>query len=290
MKSVVGRLLFYLTLLACGLATLPARAQEGPLENTPPKDSTPEDIIKRFAAKETEFAKARDQYTYRQDVKVQTLDGETVTGEYHEVFDVVFNDQGKRIENVVFAPQSSLEQGGLSMDQGDFEDIRHRMPFVLTNEDLPEYNILYVGQQQEDQLNCYVFDIAPKQIEGKKRYFQGRIWVDDHDFQIVKTYGKSVPDVRKKHGNEENLYPKFTTWRQQIDGLYWFPVYTRADDVLHFKMQDVHIREIIKYQDYRRFGSNVKILYEGKEIPKGQKTPDQKPDQKKPDDPNAPQK
>jgi hypothetical protein len=164
------------------------------------------------------------------------------------------------------------------------------MPFVLTNEDLPEYNILYVGQQQEDQLNCYVFDIAPKQIEGKKRYFQGRIWVDDHDFQIVKTYGKSVPDVRKKHGNEENLYPKFTTWRQQIDGLYWFPVYTRADDVLHFKMQDVHIREIIKYQDYRRFGSNVKILYEGKEIPKGQKAPDQKPDQKKPDDPNAPQK
>ena len=158
------------------------------------------------------------------------------------------------------------------------------------SEDLPEYNILYVGQQQEDQLHCYVFDIAPKKIEGKKRYFQGRIWVDDHDFQIVKTYGKSVPDIRKKHGNEENLYPKFTTWRQQIDGLYWFPVYTRADDELHFKMQDVHIREIIKYQDYRRFGSNVKILYEGKEIPKGQKTPDQKPDQKKPDDPNAPQK
>jgi hypothetical protein len=286
MKPVVGRLLFGLTLL-CGLA-LPLCAQEGPLENNPPKDATPEDIIRRFAAKETEFAKARDQYTYRQDVKVQTVDGETVTGEYHEVFDVIFNDQGKRMENVVFAPQSSLEQGGLSMDQGDFEDIRHRMPFVLTNADLPEYNILYVGQQQEDQLNCYVFDIAPKQIEGKKRYFQGRIWVDDHDFQIVKTYGKSVPDIRKKHGNEENLYPKFTTWRQQIDGLYWFPVYTRADDELHFKMQDIHIREIIKYQDYRRFGSNVKILYQGKEIPKGEKPQDQKkPDEK---DPNAPQK
>ena len=283
-------MLFSLTLLACGLLAVPALAQEGPLQNTPPKDATPEDIITRFAAKETDFAKARDQYTYRQDVKVQTLDGDTVTGEYHEVFDVVFNDQGKRIENVVFAPQSSLEQGGLSMDQGDFEDIRHRMPFVLTTEDLSQYNILYVGQQQEDQLNCYVFDIAPKQIEGKKRYFQGRIWVDDHDFQIVKTYGKSVPDIRKKHGNEENLYPKFTTWRQQIDGLYWFPVYTRADDELHFKVQDVHIREIIKYQDYRRFGSNVKILYEGKEIPKGQKPSDQKPDQKKPDDPNTPQK
>lgn len=288
MKSAPGRLLFCLTLLACGLAALPVRAQEGPLENIPPKDATPEEIIQRFSAKEAEFAKARDQYTYRQEVKVQTLDGETVTGEYKEVFDVMFDDKRRRMENVVLAPQSTLEQGGLSMDQGDFEDIRHRMPFVLTTEDLPQYNILYVGQQQEDQVHCYVFDIAPKQIEGKKRYFQGRIWVDDHDFQIVKTYGKSVPDIRKKHGNEENLYPKFTTWRQQIDGQYWFPVYTRADDELHFKMADIHIREIVKYEDYKRFGSNVKILYEGKEIPKGEKPPEQKkPDEK---DPNAPQK
>jgi hypothetical protein len=278
--------MFGLTLLACGLAALPLHAQEGPLDTSPPQGTTPEEIIQRFSAKETEFAKARDQYTYRQDVKVQTLDGDTVTGEYKEVFDVMFNDQGRRIENVVFAPQSSLEQGGLSMDQGDFEDIRHRLPFVLTAGDLPQYNVIYVGQQQEDQLHCYVFDMAPKQIEGKKRYFQGRIWVDDHDFQIVKTYGKSVPDIRKHHGDEENLYPKFTTWRQQIDGLYWFPVYTRADDELHFKAGDIHIREIVKYEDYKRFGSNVKILYEGKEIPKGEKPPDpKKPDDKSPDSP-----
>jgi hypothetical protein len=272
--------MFSLSLLACGLAVVPARAQEGPLDSTPPTGTTPEEIIKRFTAKETEFAKARDQYTYRQDVKVQNIDGDTVKGEYHEVFDVMFNDQGRRIENVVFAPQSSLDASGLSMDQGDFEDIRHRLPFVLTEADLPQYNVIYVGQQQEDQLHCYVFDMAPKQIEGKKRYFQGRIWVDDHDFQIVKTYGKTVPDIRKKHGDEENLYPKFTTWRQQIDGLYWFPVFTRADDELHFKQGDIHIREIVKYEDYQRFGANSKILYQGKEIPKDQKP--QTPDQKKP--------
>jgi hypothetical protein len=286
MKSVALRLFICLTVLACGLATLPARAQEGPLENTPPAGTTPEDIIKRFAAKETEFAKARDQYTYRQDVKVQTLDGSTVDGEYHEVFDVMFDDKGHRIENVVFAPQSSLTK--IFMSQEDFQDIRHRLPFVLTEEDLPEYNILYVGQQKEDELECYVFDIAPKKIEGKKRYFQGRVWVDNHDFQIVKTYGKTVPDIREKHGNQENLFPKFTTWRQQIDGQYWFPVYTKADDELHFKMEDVHIKEIVKYEDYKRFGSNVKILYQGKEIPKDAKPPDQK----KPDDknPNSSQK
>jgi hypothetical protein len=280
---LVGRpLLLPLALLAMipfalTLAAVPLAAQEGPLENTPPKDTTPEEIITRFAAKEKEFKLARDQYTYRQDVKVQVVDGETVNGEYHEVYDVLFDDKGKRMENVVFAPQSSLEQGGLSMDQGDFEDIRHRLPFVLTSDEIPEYNILYVGQQKEDELNCYVFDIAPKQIVGKKRYFQGRIWVDDHDFQIVKTYGKGVPDmVASKRGKEEHLYPKFTTWRQQIDGQYWFPVYTKADDELHFKTGDIHIKEIVKYEDYKRFGTNVKILYEGKELPPGQKPPDQK--------------
>src|SRR5579864_1667070 len=281
MKSVPARLLFCVALLASSLAILPANAQEGPLENTPPTGTTPEDIIKRFAAKETEFAKARDQYTYRQDVKVQTVDGETVDGEYREVFDVMFDDKGHRIENVVFAPQSSLTKNFMS--QEDFQDIRHRLPFVLTDEDLPEYNILYVGEQKEDELECYVFDIAPKKIEGKKRYFQGRVWVDNHDFQIVKTYGKTVPDIREKHGNQENLFPKFTTWRQQIDGQYWFPVYTKADDELHFKMEDVHIKEIVKYQDYKRFGSNVKILYEGKEITKDAKPQDQKkPDEQKP--------
>ncbi len=286
-----GRIALCLALLACGLAPQFLLAQEGALENTPPKDVTPEEIIKRFAAKETDFAKARDQYTYRQDVTVETLDGETVDGQYHEVFDVMFDDKGHRMENVVFAPQSSLQK--IYMSREDMEDIRHKLPFVLTTEDLPEYDILYVGQQQEDELRCYVFDIAPKKIEGKKRYFQGRVWVDDHDFQIVKTYGKTVPDIRPKHGDQENLFPKFTTWRQQIDGQYWFPVYTKADDELHFKLEDVHIKEIVKYQDYKRFGSNVKILYQGKEIEKGNQKPDpNKPDQTKPDpnSQNPPQK
>jgi hypothetical protein len=297
MTRPVCSFLFFTTLAACALLCSPLAAQEGALENTPPTGITPEEIIQRFAAKEKEFKEARDHYTYRQDIQVKTLDGNTPTGEYHEVFDVLFDDKGRRIENVVFAPQSSLEQGGLSLDEGDVQDFRNRLPFVLTSDEIPEYNILYVGQQSEDQLHCYVFDIAPKQIVGKKRYFQGRIWVDDHDLQIVKTYGQAVPEIRdtKKRGNKtEHLYPKFTTWREQIDGKYWFPTYTRADDTLHFNLNDIHIREIVKYEDYKRFGSSVKILYQGQEIPKtdqkDQKTPDQNPDQKKPDAPQSPQK
>jgi len=247
--------------------------QEGPLNSAQPANITPEQIIQRFAAKEKEFKEAREQYTYRQSVTVQTLDGDTVTGEYKEVFDVAYDDKGHHLENVVFAPQSTLDNGGISMSPEDLDDIRHRLPFVLTSDEVGEYDILYVGQQQEDELHCYVFDMAPKKIEGKKRYFQGRIWVDDHDFQIVKTFGKTVPDFHKK--NNENLFPKFTTWRQLVDDKYWFPVYTKADDMLHFKLNDVHIREIIKYEDYKRFGANTRITYEGKEIPKP--SPDQKP-------------
>ena len=279
MKSVPRHLL--LAAVVTAFAALPAFCQEGPLDKSEPKGITSDEIIQRFASKEKEFKEARDHYTYRQSVKVQTPeDG----GTYQEVFDVVFDDQGKRLENVVFAPQTSLQI--LQMSPEDLDDIRHRLPFVLTSDEIPEYQILYVGQQQEDELHCYVFDIAPKEIVGKKRYFQGRIWVDDHDFQIVKTYGKTVPDIRKKKG-QENLFPKFTTWRQQVDGKYWFPVYTKADDVLHFQgpAGDVRIIEIVKYEDYKRFGSNVKITYNGEEIQKDDKGQQKKPQDQQPQQP-----
>ena len=272
------RLVLFLlsTIFTLSLAVPAALAQEGPLDKSEPKGISVDEIIKRFAAKEREFREARDQYTYRQDVKVMTLDGDTADGMYQQVFDVTFDDKGHKTKNVVFAPQSTLQRIG--MTQEDMDDIENRLPFVLTSDEIPEYDILYVGQQKQDELNTYVFDIAPKQIVGKKRYFQGRIWVDDHDFQIVKTFGKTVPDIRKKKG-DENLFPKFTTWREQIDGKYWFPTYTRAEDTLKFSMGDVKIREIVKYTNYKRFGSKVKITYEGQEVQKGEekKPPEQQP-------------
>jgi hypothetical protein len=255
---------------------------EGPLNPAKPTGITTEEIIQRFAAKEKDFKLAREHYTFRQSIKVQAMDGDTVKGEYQETFDVLTDDKGKRMENVVFAPQSSIEEGGLSITKEDLDDLRNKLPFVLTSDEVNEYDILYVGQQQQDELHTYVFDIAPKQIEKGKRYFQGRIWVDDHDFQIVKTNGKTVPDIRKKKG-EENLFPSFTTWREQIDGRYWFPTYTLADDTLHFSTQDIRIREILHYEDYKRFGSSAKIIYEGKEIDKAPKPAEPgKPDDKKP--------
>jgi hypothetical protein len=279
-QSRSARLTFPLLLSLAALfsALLPAlmlsqsaHAQEGTLDKSEPKEITVEAIIKRFAAKEKEFKEARDQYTFRQDVKVMTLDGDTPDGNYQQVFDVTFDDKGRKVKNVVFAPQPTLQR--IQMTEEDIDDIENRLPFVLTADEIGEYDILYVGQQKQDELNTYVFDVAPKQIVGKKRYFQGRIWVDNKDFQIVETYGKTVPDIRKKKGNE-NLFPKFTTWREQIDGQYWFPTYTRAEDTLKFSMGDIKIREIIKYTNYKRFGSKSKIIYEGKEVEKAQPKPE----------------
>src|SRR6202051_77291 len=85
-----------------------ARAQEGALDKSEPKGITVEEIIKRFAAKEKAFREAREQYTYRQDVKVMTLDGDTIDGTYQYVFDVTFDDKGRKFKNVVYAPQTTL--------------------------------------------------------------------------------------------------------------------------------------------------------------------------------------
>jgi hypothetical protein len=229
----------------------------------------PEEIIKQFAAKESEFQKALNHYTYRRTAKVQTVDDDNkVDGEYYEVDDVIFDPSGARMEKVVFAPQNTLER--VQMSPSDLSDIQRGYPFVLTAEDIGQYDVKYVGRQKVDEVDCYVFDVSPKVIEKKKRYLLGRIWVDSTDLQIVVTNGRMVPDDTRK--GSEDLHPPFMTWRQQVDGHYWFPVYTRGEGVLHFSggsgymAQDVHIRDIIKYSDYKRFGSTTKIIYDGQDI------------------------
>src|SRR5713101_353644 len=204
-----------LWLIAAFAPARAALAQEGPLVTDPLKGTTSQEIIQKFTAKEKEFKNARKRCTYRQAVKMQALDGESVTEEYQQVADVRLDESGKKVKTIVLAPQPTM-----ILTPEDAEDIESRLHFTLSTDELPEYNVSYVGQQQQDDLRCYVFDVAPRQIEKNQRYFQGRIWVDDRDLQIVKMAGKSVPDIiRKKKG--QNLFPKFTTYRELIGGKYW---------------------------------------------------------------------
>ena len=218
-----------------------------------------EEIIRRFSEKEKQFKIARGNYTYRQDVKVQELDGnDRVTGEYNLVSDITFDPSGKRTERIVKAPPVSLKR--LSMTPEDLQDLKEIQPFVLTSDDIGKYNLKYLGREKIDEISCYSFDVSPKKMEKGQRYFEGKIWVDDQDFQIVKTYGKAVPDLRGGGKDQENLFPKFETYREQVDE-FWFPTYTRANDTLQFTGGPIRMREIIKYDNYKKFQAAVKLTF-----------------------------
>lgn len=248
----------------CLLVFAGPQGQQAPADSPAISQAAPsvpvDDIIRRFAAREKEFKIARDNYTYRQTVRVQELDEfGNKGGEYQLQEDVIFTPQGKRIEKVTYAPQSTLRR--ISLSPEDDQDLRSIQPFVLTSDDVGKYNIKYLGRQKVDEITTYVFYVSPKTIEKGQRYFEGQIWVDDQDLQIVKTYGKAVPDIRK--GKNENLFPRFETYREQIDGKYWFPTYTHADDTLQFQTGPVRIRMIVRYEDYKYFGALSTIKYEG---------------------------
>ena len=249
---------FLFSLLLVSL-TLPAEAgkQEGGLRDEQPPVSV-EEIIEKFAAKESEFRLARGNYTYRQDVKVQELNAvDRVIGEYHMISDILFEPGGRdRTEKVVYAPLNTLE--GIVLTPQDLDDIRDIQPFVLTTEDLELYDVEYLGKELIDEIDTYVFQVGPKVIEEDERYFEGQIWVDDLDLQIVKTFGKAVPDI--VDGDQENLFPRFETYREQIDD-YWFPTYTRAVDTLNFSNGPKKIRQIIRYENYKRFLADVSLTF-----------------------------
>lgn len=227
-----------------------------PLDTAQPENISSSDLIQKFLAGEDRVESARAHYAYTQNVLVQTLDGNSVDGQFHQVTSVSYDDKGKRLENVSFAEQSTLR--GIQLSANDQEDIRVFMPWVLTSELAPQYTITYMGRQHVDDLDTYVFHVVPKKEEKNKRYFEGRVWVDNRDLQVVKLCGKSLPEAAKakKKNQSVEVSPTFVTYRQIVDG-NWFPVYSRIDDTLTFGTESVHVREIVKFTDYKRAGTTT---------------------------------
>ena len=221
-----------------------------------------EDIINKFAQHESDFKLARENYTYSQEVLVEDVSPNP--GDYQLDSEIVFTPQGRRYENITYAPAPSLHDFSLSPE--DMKDLENIQPFVLTAEDLPKYDIEAAGTEKLDELNTYKFCVGPKRIEKNQRYFQGTVWVDGRDLAVVKTDGKAVPDILT--GGNQNLFPRFVTYRENIEGTFWFPTYTHADDFLHFTQGDVHIRMTVRYKNYKRFGSTIQ-LGQSREIPGG---------------------
>jgi hypothetical protein len=232
------------------------------------RSGAPEDtarIIRAFTQKESEFRKALNEYGFTREAVIQTLAwGGQISGEYSRTSRFVFDDSGNRFEKIVRFPIPTVKD--ITVTPEDIEDLGGVQAFALESSKINEYDFAYVGKEKIDELNLYVFDVTPKILADQKRldalkksksperYFQGRIWVDDQDYQIVKARGKGVPEF-------EQRFPTFETYREQVDGKYWFPTYSYADDELTFKNgSSVHVRMRIKYKDFERLKGKVTII------------------------------
>ena len=233
-----------------------ALAQQSEVLSTPLSQAEIDRIVAAFTAKETEFRKALNNYSFRRDATVQTIGvGDQVTGEYRRVSLFTFDDQGNRYEKITFFPISAIS--GI-VTQEDLDDLGGIQPFALEPSKISSYNFRYVGKEKIDELTLYVFDVTPRVAPDPKktreRFFTGRIWVDDRDLQIVKTKGKGLPETKI------NKFPIVETYREHIDGRYWFPTYSYADDELFFDNgETLHIRMQVKYSDFAPARATVKI-------------------------------
>jgi hypothetical protein len=261
-----------LSVLASALLAASASAQTGggtaaatPVVN---RSGAPEDtarIIRAFTQRESEFRKALNEYGFTRDAVIQTLAwGGQISGEYHRTSRFVFDDSGNRFEKILFFPIPTVK--AISITPEDIEDLGGVQAFSLEASKINEYDFAYVGKEKIDELELYVFDVTPKLLSDQKRlaamkksksterYFQGRIWVDDQDYQIVKARGKGVPEFDQR-------FPTFETYREQVDGKYWFPTYSYADDELTFKDgNSVHVRMRIKYKDFQRLKGKLTVI------------------------------
>lgn len=212
-------------------------------------------IVHTFTAKEAEFRRALNSYSFKRDALMQKIGmGGQVTGEYHRVSQFTFDDHGNRYEKISFFPMSTMPE----VTTEDIEDLGGVDPFALEPSNIGKYNIRFAGKEKIDELNLYIFDVEPKVMpdpkKPKDRLFKGRIWVDDQDLQIVKTKGKGVPETKK------NKFPIVETYREHIDGRYWFPTYSYADEELIFESGDsLHIRMKVRYTDFTPTRATLKV-------------------------------
>jgi len=212
----------------------------------------PPNLAKLVAHRESETQAERNEYMYRQTVTVQELDDRgAARGEYKEVRDVIFSPEHERTEEIVGVPQLNLKY--LRMTEEDYRDIRNIQPLVLTEDMLWNYQTRFKGEENMDDVDCWVLEVKPRQILEGQRFFDGLMWVDKKGFNIVRMDGQAVPQILST--KEENLFPHFTTIRKPVDGKHWFPIYTYADDSLPFRTGPQRIRLRIAYSNYRRFGA-----------------------------------
>ena len=251
-----------------GAGLLPLRAQEtsqGPMEAPPehhvtrigteseppaPPSLPVEEIVRRFSQKEEEYLSARPRYGFRKSVRVQEFapDG-SLAGEFLRVTEYTKNPDGSISVKAVEKPQSTLQ--GIYLAPEDLDSIDRIPAFPLTASQLSKYELKYLGREQLDEIDCYIFQAKPKTVERSKAFFDGVVWVDAQYLEVVKTYGKWVTDQGDTRGIAQLPFSLFETYRENVNGKYWFPNYLRSDDTLHLKDMDVPVRLVVKWSEFK---------------------------------------
>jgi len=248
-------------------AALSARAQgdTGPMAPPPPKfevsriPSIPhpgpppipeQEIIQKFAAAEDVAKKVYADYAFTQAIRVEELS--TPGGKFTASGLEYTKPDGNRYWRTVQPAESSLKMTSFRVE--DIHTIISLPLFFLTSEEIGNYTFLYAGQDKLDDLNTYVFQVKPKQLSRSKRYFEGAIWVDDHDLAIVKTYGKFVGEIA---GNGTTLpFTMFETYRENFQQKYWLPTYTNSDEFINRpEDEQLHLRLVIHSTEFKLNGS-----------------------------------
>lgn len=238
-----------------GIAFILASAFSGPAARAA---EPPPDLARRVAAIETRNRDDRGNFTYRQTVTVEEMPGRGAPGgRFHEVRDIIFSPGGGRVEQVIGSPVRALNR--LRLTEEDFRDIREIQPFLFTSDQLWSYQVRYKGEEPMDGFDCWVLEVRPRQVLDGQRLFDGVLWVSQKDLAVVRSEGKAVPDVLST--KTENLFPRFTTLREKVDGEHWFPVTTLAEDTLAFRSGPLRMRMKIEYSNYKRFKAESTIEF-----------------------------
>jgi hypothetical protein len=218
-----------------------------------PPSLPPAQIIKTFSQKEDEYLSARPQYSYRKTIRIQEFGSNGApTGEYIATYEAIRSSDGKIYEKAVSAPRTSLEE--LNFEPEDVQALFRIPPYPVTATQLSKYNVQFLGDEKVDEVDCYIFQVNPKTLERQHGYFDGVIWVDKKYLEVVKTYGKWVTDLGDMHP-ATLPFSIFETYRENVDGKYWFPNYSRSEEVIHLKDRNVPIRVTIKWTDFKPFAA-----------------------------------
>lgn len=267
--------LAFCLLILC-LAALGARAQDSKIVKTNLSQTEIDRIIKSFTTKEGEFRDALTSYVFNRSAMFQTIGmGGQITGVYRRDSFMTFAKDGSRFEKILFFPMPTIKD--LTFTPEDIENLGGTDQFAIEYSKANAYNFSYLGKEHIDELDLYVFDVSPKVLpdprKSNQKFFSGRIWVDERDLQIVKSKGKAVPEGKDKNGFEQR-FPIIETWRENVDGKYWFPSFAQSDDELVFDNgESVKIKVRVKYTDYRLGRSEVKILDDDDEVKEEKPTP-----------------